>query len=657
MAVSVPDSSGGHFRKWLDLLAPTEGRWEFAARVALCCALVVLITEIYRTPFASLAAFMVFCLNRPDRTTTVINCVVFMIAGTFCIAILFLLALLVINDPMWRVIAMAVTSFAVLFVSSASKLRRLGATLASAIGYGLDLLGSVQSANEATHGFLYVLLAIAIAAAVSFVVNLALGPAPRRLAGKAIAHRLRVSAGVLRHPEPLLILRFREYLYSGVGPVLALLGLARLERSASSTDLAALHQAALSSMTLMSAIDVLQSAPDAKLPNSTRAELADTLERMAAVFSRGAYSVGVALVLPPEAEQLSPLASSVLAEIRQALRRFADPNGKIPVHPKQKAGFFAKDALTNPGYARYALKTTAAAMFCYFLFNILNWPGIHTCFFTVFLVSQATAGESVEKLSLRILGCLIGAAAGIGAIVFLIPSLTSIGGLLLTVFVGGLGAAYVLGGGPRISYAGLQIALAFLLSVIEGYGPGFNMVPARDRIIGILIGNLVAYLMFVKLSPVSICRRIDPAIAASWKRLAAMLSESEFNGRSLLASEAQSALREAAADIEVSHYEPRSVRPDAGWLSARRRAAQESQTLSTLLLLGTDQRALSATGVGARLEALGLQLQGQDQARETAPPSSGASPVQALIDKSLLRLEQLLTGDNPNLEQAARARA
>ena len=95
---------------------------------------------------------------------------------------------------------------------------------------------------------------------------------------------------------------------------------------------------------------------------------------------------------------------------------------------KKSGGFFLPDAFTNPEHVHYALKTTAAAMFCYFLYSLLDWPSIHTSLITCYIVSLGTTAETIEKLSLRILGCLVGAAAGIGAIVYVIPSIDLCGG-------------------------------------------------------------------------------------------------------------------------------------------------------------------------------------------------------------------------------------
>src|SRR5258706_5273137 len=150
--------------------------------------------------------------------------------------------------------------------------------------------------------------------------------------------------------------------------------------------------------------------------------------------------------------------------MKEALARFTAaplPDLPPPSPEKAKGGFCLRDAFTKPEHVHYALKTTGAAMLCYATYTLLDWPGIHTSLITCYIVSLGTTGETVEKLTLRILGCLLGAAAGIAAIVFLMPNFTSIGALMAVGFVATLASGWVAGGSPRIAYAGFQIAFSF----------------------------------------------------------------------------------------------------------------------------------------------------------------------------------------------------
>jgi multidrug resistance protein MdtO len=357
----------------------------------------------------------------------------------------------------------------------------------------------------------------------------------------------------------------------------------------------------------MSAVDLLASSPEAELPVALRVKLADRLEQMARIVQGSAIPNGVTLDLPPEANT-APLTHELLTVIRDAVTRFAEPRATAQTPPKKAGGgFLLADAFTNPDHVNFALKTTAAALFCYVLYSLLDWSGIHTCFITCYIVAQFTTAESVEKLSLRIIGCLLGAAAGYAAIVFLIPALTSIGGLMIAVLAGAWAAAYVAAGSPRISYAGFQIAFAFFLCIIQGAGPAFDLTIARDRIIGILLGNVVMYLTFVYVWPVTVTHRVDPALAAALKQLTQGAATQESRERQLQASQALGTLRQIETDIGLAQYEPPSMRSSTAWLAGLRQVVEDGQSLAALLLLG-------AADIGPTLSA---QISQRQRALET----------------------------------------
>jgi multidrug resistance protein MdtO len=588
-----------------ELLAPRPGRFEFSTRVALICALTVLVTEIYQTPDPALTAYIVFFLNHEDRAMSVITNVVLPIVMTACVAILLIVAMLVADDPMWRVVSIAVLSFAFLFLASASKLRPIGGIIALIVGYGLDLLGNVQLGELATRGYLYAWLFVAIPACVSLAVNLLLAPPPRRLAERAIGLRLELSAAMLRGADADKRRRFEECLREGDAEIRNWLKLSRKENTSSPRDIAALQQATDSTVALLLAIEMMDRHPEASLPTGLRETLARTLDEMAAALAKGGYPVDIAWPLDDVHPPLAPLAAQVLADFKDAIVRFAgQPNASadVTVDPQKAHGFFQADAFTNPEHVYYALRTTAAAMICYVLYSLLDWPGIHTAFITCYIVSLGTTAESVAKLTLRIAGCLIGAAAGYGAILFLLPFLTSIGALMALVFVGAFASAYVVGGGPRIAYAGLQIAFAFFLCVVQGSAPAFDLTIGRDRVVGILLGNIVSYLLFTTFWPVSVCRRIDPAIAALLQRLGAMMTMSNASTRRTLAGESRSALTAIESDLDLARYEPSAVRPSQDWLAARREETSEIEALEAPLLLTAGQDTAISAHVARRLE-------------------------------------------------------
>src|SRR4029077_7125008 len=139
----------------LELLRPFPGRAEFAARLALICALTTLVVEIYQTPDPALTAYVAFFVMKPDRTTSIVICLVMTMLITVIIGIVMLVSMAVVDQPLWRVASMATISFCVLFVASASKLKPIGGIIALIIAYALDLLSKAQIGELATRGFLY----------------------------------------------------------------------------------------------------------------------------------------------------------------------------------------------------------------------------------------------------------------------------------------------------------------------------------------------------------------------------------------------------------------------------------------------------------------------------------------------------------------------
>jgi multidrug resistance protein MdtO len=655
MAAHV-DSFGQRFREHLAQLRQFPGRLEFSCRLALACALTTLVVEIYQTPDPALTAYVAFFVMKRDRMESVIISIVLSILITLLVGMIVLVATAVINQPLWRVISITVASFGLLFLTSASKLRPLGAIIALIIGYALDLLSNAQVGELATRGYLYAWLFVTIPAAVSIALNLLLGPPPRRLLEQGLADRLALAASLMRTGDERVRETFQETLSEGVTELKTWLKMADIEKSSPRADIASLSQATDSITTILLLVDFADRTQSETMPPPLRSQIADTLDEMAAILRAGGYPVDVAI--EHGEEDLPPVTTTLVADMEEALRRFTErPLPELPIVEPAKAGFFLPDAFTNPDHVYYALKTTAAAMFCYTTYLLLDWPGIHTSFITCYIVSLGTTAETIEKLTLRILGALIGAGAGLAAIVYLLPHLTSIGALLIVVFVAGLASAWVAAGSPRISYVGYQMAFAFFLCVIQGPSPAFDLTIARDRIIGIMFGNIVAYLIFANIWPVTVIRRIDPGLVSLLRRLVDLTNATSRSRRSSLATDAAGTMVTVSQDVELAAYESSRIGPPQIRLTARARAIHHMRALMGSLLLLSNEQSSATRTVARRLDALANELGGGPRLAEVVvPPNQNSAPNKIGKDpRASCTVDGFVMADLEVLESALRA--
>lgn len=158
---------------------------------------------------------------------------------------------------------------------------------------------------------------------------------------------------------------------------------------------------------------------------------------------------------------------------------------------------FVADALTNPEHLEFALKGCLAASLCYIIYNAIAWPGISTAVTTCLLTGLSTIGASRQKQVLRFAGALVGGfLLGMGSQMFILPYLDSIAGFTVLFILVTAFASWFLTSSPRLSYFGLQVALAFYLINLQEFAIERSLSVARDRVVGVLLGLFMMWLVF-----------------------------------------------------------------------------------------------------------------------------------------------------------------
>ena len=177
-----------------------------------------------------------------------------------------------------------------------------------------------------------------------------------------------------------------------------------------------------------------------------------------------------------------------------------DPRLEILESPPSSNRIFVPDAFSNPEHLRFVLGGTLAAMICYVLYVSLDWPGISTSVTTCVFTALSNVGTSRQKQVLRIVGAVLGGFVfGMGSQIFILPNIDSIAGFIVLFAVVTAVAAWVSTSSSRLSYVGLQIALAFYLITLSEFRIQTSLAIARDRAIGVLLGTFMMWLVFERL--------------------------------------------------------------------------------------------------------------------------------------------------------------
>ena len=579
---------------WADL-QPFDGRFGQAWRIALLCAIVSGVAMMYKIPEAAISCYLVIYLTRPDGAYCVAQGIGIIIIATLAVAGMAPVIQATADAPMMRIVIIAAASFAFVWLGSASQLGEMGSIGGLVVAFILTLVDEVPIGQVVSRGLIDAWKMAVMPMVLMIVFNLVLGRSPQRLLREAVVARLDASAAALEGPPAETARHVGPPLSEGNAALGQHVMLGGIFHTAPSAQLAWLSGAATTTYRLLLAVAALP----ASVAGEARAVVAGRCRAASAAIRGGAR--------PAPESVPAPTDSRALAVASAALDGLAQPNGGTDARIASPP-FFAADAFTNPDHQRLALKVTGAAVTCYLIYRIIDWPGIHTALITCYVVALGTTAETVHKLMLRIIGCLIGAAMGFAAILFVIPHLESVGGLMALVFCGVLVAAWVSVGSENISYAGVQVGLAFLLTILNGFAPSLSMDSGRDRVIGILLGNVVVYFFFTGIWPKSAAAvvrdRLGLAMAAL-SRLAA-LPPSE---RVLATAEAERVETETAAasdQIELLPFEPADQRPGADELRDLRDLVGEARALVPVLMFSDGDAAASserlarvAAGVGA----------------------------------------------------------
>ena len=512
-------------------LLPFKFRFAATWRIALLCALMAGIAMLYEIPESAISCYLIIYLVKADAVENILLCIGVMVLCSIAVCVIFILFNLTLQDVMLRFFFMALFSGLFMYLSSASSLGDIGNLIALVIAFLMTLIDDIPFSDAATRGLLYALLMAVSPMLLVIIFNYFFGISPRKLLINKLSERFISAQQFFLAREPSAI-KVTQAL-STQAECKRYLMLIKLFFLKGKKDIQWLDSMIDNSYEILI---MSLSLPD-NTPTAIRVALSEKCQFIAQCLSENQClsedQQNRLDVLKNESIN-SPKYQSLLTDFHSILFK-----PKVISDPKIKMPFFVEDAFTNPNHKYFAIKTTCAALICYVFYDYFAWQGIHTAMITCYVVALTSVGETVHKLTLRIIGCLIGAFIGIISLIYIIPHLSDVFSLMVLIFFCILPAAWVAAGNERISYAGVQVGLAFLLTVLHGFKPSFDLDVASDRILGILLGNIVMYIMFTKVWPVSIMTAVNKqikSILASYTALKLKSYDNNVQALSLVAA-------------------------------------------------------------------------------------------------------------------------
>jgi len=594
MATSARTTTRGVVRESLADLAPFPGRLATSWRVAAVCALVAGIAMMFQIPESAISCYLVIFLMKADGAENTIIATAAIIAITLLVALMIPVLQWTVESALLRILVMIIVSFIFIFIGAASKLGEGGSIVALIIAFILSLVNEVPINGVISFALRY---AWEMAILPMFVIagfSLFFGRWSLSLLRAELRCRLLVARNALFLKSPGSSLPLQEKLGTANDDANKQAMLVKILHQTSRAKAARIQFDIPASYQLLFAVSALPS----DTTDENKKEYVQHIDEMIEALDKGAE-------IPSPEQDLGPLHSRQEAGILQAFRSIA--GSENTTYSKGTGGsFFAQDAFTNPVYQRFALKTTLAAILCYMFYAAINWQGIHTAMVTCYVAAMGTAGDTIHKLALRITGCLIGAAIGIVSLIYLMPQLESVGGLMLLVFCVALFAAWVTAGSEKVSYGGVQIGLAFTLTVLQGFGPTTDMDTARDRIIGILVGNFAVYIISTLVWPTPVTTVIRRKLADAARKVAEIAAAPENQRMDMISTvaETECLLNEVRYCFYLLPFEPSGLRPSAKLEKTFNVAVDQLASLNKDVYFSSE----AIPDAVARLNVLSLQI-------------------------------------------------
>jgi multidrug resistance protein MdtO len=550
-------------------MAPYPGRASLASRFVVASAVVVTASMMLEVPLLAIGLIATFFSMQENLPLTRRLTLLGNLGLTLAISFSILLLRFTIDLPLLRILGACALAFCGVYLLQVSKpLKLAGFLTAMAAVYTQSLPDTLPNGEALTRLLLWVLIAGYYPTIVSLGVTW-LFPASRpvrqfkaevakaledvgrqiqaRRSGESLALDLdAVEEGITRRGQ-----RLDHAIQDDPGYLRD-----RGRHLIRKTAVERLHSAA----TRLS-----RKAPSAPAPRE--AALLQALARACEALKAGMDRDRPFRLDPEWAQDLAPAGpmDADLADMADAFRTLAEaeaaPAPLLP--PPPRTPLFDPGAFRTSTHAKVALRTVLAAMVCYVIQVLVDWPGIHTAMLTCIILAMpplgvASLGGISHKGLVRVLGAGLGSGIALFQTVYILPHLDGITGLLAMVLPVVALCGWIASGSSKSHYVGRQMMFTYALALLGHFALVPDIPEIRDRSVGILVGVAVYLFISTLVWPGREHESLRASLARAVRSLARMARagqappcpETGFRAIDRSRSECWTRLREAR-DLEV----------------------------------------------------------------------------------------------------------
>ncbi|QHN03585.1 hypothetical protein FTO74_09540 [Granulicella sp. WH15] len=486
-------------------LAMYPGRLSLIFRIVLACTAVMVLVMVFRIPAAALGAYYPLLLSRDSPRATRRSALRTSIACTLGAAEIILGAMLFAGSPFLHFFWLIANLLAVFYLISAMKLYDAAVALGVLVASAMTIWDTGASPATRVTLTLYTLLSILMACVISALIetlfaqthssDAVLDGIQQRL---VLAEKLLNQSGDIDANITPIRIQLERYATKGTGDLRELLVHSSYD-STYKSQLAAVI--ALSGQLIELSVNLGETVRLLSLPDTVRCNS----------IAQNITGIRLRLVKEqaPDWLELSDedrYGNPVLAEIERNIELIAESfsGNYSPQHhhlsepgEEQKLKIFQDDAFSNPDHLRFAIRGTLSAMACYLLYTSVGWMFLSGSVTTCILTALTNTGATRHKQLLRFAGFILGACIlGFGAQTLILPRIDSLAEFtLLFAFVMAIGA-WAATSSPRLAYLGFQIVLAYDLTNLNRFTLNTSLLPARDAILGIVLGIVAMWGIF-----------------------------------------------------------------------------------------------------------------------------------------------------------------